>query len=585
MSRRPSRRRARASGARAPVGTSGGTERPRDSNGGSSLAFFALFVAFLGAGFLIYEPALDGAFISDDMHYVRDNPYVHDPSGKNLLEILNPFSVVAIVVENYAPVHLLLHAGEWQAFGTQVRGYHVVNVIVHALACLLLAVLFTRTGVPFPFAALGAALFLVHPANVEAVAWISQLKTSAALLLSLGALLLYTRRPALGTLCFGLALLAKPTAAVVLFFAATLLWAHGASRAKESEESRESSAPGWRWLGVWGVLLVAFAVFELLAFSQTAGRAPPLYEELAVRLRTICAIGLRYLVMAASATGLSAFHETPPSARFDPWWLGSLLVLGLLAARVVVTFRRRSSEAAYWVWAGVSFAPICGLIPLPFPMADRYLYFILPWLIGALLLAAPEFPAVIAGSAERWGLSAARLQVRLRPVALVTLVVLVIAFGFRANARARYWQSAHLLMADAELNYPEGAAAKTRQARRAALAGDIDGVVEALRAAQQRGYNRLDHLLNDPAYARIQGDPSFRALLDDMAREWLERIQRNPRPSQIELRVIAQAQIVLGDLDAAVEAIERALAVDGPIEDDLRQALVNLRLARKRQSN
>ena len=70
-----------------------------------------------------------------------------------------------------------------------------------------------------------------------------------------------------------------------------------------------------------------------------------------------------------------------------------------------------------------------------------------------------------------------------------------------------------------------------------------------------------------------------------MAREWLERIQRNPRPSQIELRGIAQAQIVLGDLDAAVEAIERALAVDGPIEEDLRRDLVNLRLARKRQSN
>ena len=83
--------------------------------------------------------------------------------------------MVARYVENYAPVHLLLHAFEWSLFGENVRGYHLVNLGVHALAALLLAIFFRRTGIPRNAALGAAAIFLVHPANVEAVAWISQL--------------------------------------------------------------------------------------------------------------------------------------------------------------------------------------------------------------------------------------------------------------------------------------------------------------------------------------------------------------------------------------------------------------------------
>ena len=90
-----------------------------------------LFVAFLLGALVIYSPALDGSFISDDEHYVLRNVYVHDLTAENLIAILDPTSVLAVVVENYAPVHVLLHALEWEVFGPAVRGYHVVNVIVH----------------------------------------------------------------------------------------------------------------------------------------------------------------------------------------------------------------------------------------------------------------------------------------------------------------------------------------------------------------------------------------------------------------------------------------------------------------------
>ena len=53
---------------------------------------------------------------------------------------------MTVLVENYAPVHLVLHALEWQFFEAEVFGYHVVNVLLHALAALLLVPVFRRSG-------------------------------------------------------------------------------------------------------------------------------------------------------------------------------------------------------------------------------------------------------------------------------------------------------------------------------------------------------------------------------------------------------------------------------------------------------
>jgi len=537
--------------------------------GVSRAASLLLACACLAAAFAIYAPALDGKFISDDGHYVAQNPYIHDPSVENLIAILNPGSVVALVVENYAPVHLMLHVLEWQLFGESVRGYHVVNVVVHTLACLLWVALLLRWGLGPVAAWLAAGLLLVHPANVEAVAWISQLKTTSAMVLCVGALLAHPRRPGLGALLFGLALLAKPTAAVALFAVAAAGWVRSADR-----EAQEKGDWRWGWVAVWALLLAAFAFAEFWAFNQTAGQAPPIYPELAERFRSICAIALRYLVMASTSWGLSTFHETPPAASWlDPWWLASLPVLAVLAWRLFGMLRERRPEAIFWVWAVVSFAPICGVIPLPFPMADRYLYFILPGLIGGAALALPELSAWLApragldpGVRDAWG----------GKVAIGLCVVLISFFALRSHERARIWRSSEFMMADAELHYPDGAAAQTRKATRAAMAGDVDATVAALRVARARGYNRLDHLLGEPAYASLQSDPRFRAVLLEMAQEWLDRLQLNPSPSQLELRLVAQAHVVLDDLPAAIRAIERALEVEGPISEDLERDLETL---------
>lgn len=536
-----------------------------------------LFVLFFVVCLLAYAPALDGGFISDDEHYVLNNRFVHDLTFDNVLAILDPTGTPAKLVENYAPVHLLLNALTWQLFELETTGYHVVNIAFHALASVLLVLVFRASAISRIPALLGGAFFLLHPANVEAVAWISQLKTPSALVLALLAMMMQRRRPLVAAALFALALFAKPTAAVALFVLAIGTWQASSNQTRGRPEG-VLRAP-WAWLGVWALVLVAFAVAEFWAFNQTAGQAPVLYTDTIVRLRTVCAVALRYLIMSITSSGLSTFQE-PPAADswFDLWWLGSLAALGLLAWRTWVTIKTGRTEALYWIWAIVSFAPICGVIPLPFPMADRYLYFILPGLIGAVLLMGREHMSEILARVSAYVAAPTATRV------LVAMTVVWLAvFATRVHARAPVWVTGFSMMADAEAHYPQGMAAQTRIAQRLARAGDAEGTVRALRAAHARGYNRVDHLFQDPGYNLVREDPLFVAFMSELASEWIDRYESIDQPSQHEYLAMAQAYIAIGNVDEAIRKIEAAVEIKGPITQELEDSLRNLKREKRFQ--
>jgi hypothetical protein len=528
----------RGSGAR-----DGGARAPR--RGSAEVGpggWLLLFAVFLGAALQVYGPALDGPFLSDDFHYVAENTYVHDLTLDNVAVLLDPTGTVAIDIVNYSPVQLLVHALVWQAVGTETFGHHLVNVVLHALASVLLVALFLQTGVPRLAALFAGGFFLLHPANVEAVAWISQLKTTLSLVLSVGALLAWARRPGLASGLFALALLAKPTAAAVLPAALLLDW------------TREDRVR-WRWLALQAAAFAAFAAVEFGAHQRTGAAEATLYETPLLLVRTIAAIGARYLAMAASSWGTSAFHDPDPArSLLDPWWLASLPLAGLLVWRILVVARRRAVELVWWTWAAVSFGPISQIFPFLYPMGDRYLYFILPGLIGGVLGLGVE---AVARVPEGKRLPAIRVSV-------VAGAMLLAVFGMLSHGRAGIWRSNAFLVADAAAHYPDGVAASLLAAKRAALAADADGAVAALRRAHERGFHRFEQLEADPGYAAVRDDPAFRALVREMAATWIASAERKPEPTQAELQSLARAYIARGELEQALEALERGVALGGP---------------------
>jgi hypothetical protein len=525
-----------------------------------------LCAVFLGAALVVYQPAFDGPFVSDDIHYVSNNDYVHELSVANLLEILHPTGSATIAIVNYSPVQILLHALAWRAFGSETTGHHVVNVFFHVTASVLLVALFLATGIPRAAAVLGGACFLLHPANVEAVAWISQLKSSSALVLSLAALLAFPRRPALGTVFFALALLAKPNAAYALPVAILFAWTRG-------------GAIRWRWFAISGALFAGFAVAEFAVHQRAGAAEGALYETPLALVLTVMSLAARYIAMAATSFGVSTFHEPAPvHSPLDPWWIASLVALTLLGLRTVSVLRRRRPESVYWAWALISFGPVSQIFPFLYPLADRYLYFILPGLLGGALLAGVDGIAWLARFLEaRAGVAPERTRARAQQFAVALGVACCVLFAVRSVERAEVWKSPSRVVADAARNYPNGVSASLLRARRAAQFGDVDGAVAAVRAAKARGYNRFEQLLGDPALAPVRADPRFQAVVREMAGDWIASLGRKSNLTQHDLRLLAAAHFARGEYRDAIAVVERALALDGPLHDSLQRDLRDLR--------
>ncbi len=153
------------------------------------------FLILITVGFLIFLPAMHGGWLWDDSLYIVDNPFIHSPDGywKAWLN-LNPLG--SHYAGNYNPLTTFVEWMEWRFWGNDTFGYHLVNVALHLTSALLLWRLFARLG--FAFAWVGAMIFLVHPIQVESVAWISELKNTLSLpplLMAMLAWLDYEEKP------------------------------------------------------------------------------------------------------------------------------------------------------------------------------------------------------------------------------------------------------------------------------------------------------------------------------------------------------------------------------------------------------
>jgi len=527
-----------------------------------------LYAAFAALAFFVYGPALHGEFLSDDAGYLTTNPYTQSLTPGSVRVILDPWGDAAAFTGNYAPVHLLAEAARWRVFGTHTTGYHVVNVLGHALCALLLVPLLRRSGLSREVSVFGGLFFLLHPALAEVVAWISQLKTILCLMLGLGALLLHPRRPALAAALFVLAILAKASAAFALPPAAYFAW--------RRSQLPESEPPRWGWLAVWALAFVLYSSPQIFAFQKAAESPPQLGADAAESLRTVVAIGARYLAMAATSYGASAFQH-PPAARspLDPWWLAGLALGAGIAIRFVRTLRKRHEEAGYWIWAAAGYAPISQLFPFLYPMADRYLYVVLPGLLGAIALAATRFESRVATTGE----APARAPWHSAAAAAMACAVLL-GFAVRTHARAAVFRNNTTLMLDSALHYPQGLSANLLRAQGAAQAGDAAGAAEAIDRAAALGFDSFFVAETDPALAPVRQDPRVRAAIGELAGRWIEVAKRRGYAAPRMLLLWAQAHQVRGEWPEAEAVLERALEAPGPLEPELRKQLEEVRQRR-----
>ena len=394
------------------------------------------------------------------------------------------------------------------------------------------------------------------------------MKTLAAMVLALGALLLQGRRPVLAALLFALALLSKALAVFALPVAVAAVWCGPARGA----DARRRLA----WLGLWLAAFAFYAGPQWHTFQRLGETEIALHPDPVVAARTIVSFLARYLAMAFGGYGLSAFHDPPRALSWlDPWWLAGLCALVLFGARAVRTALRREPEAVYWAWALGGWIPISQLFVFTYPLGDRYLYVPLPGLVGAALLAGGGAWTALRARLAASGRTPA--AARLEGFALAASVAWVVAFAAMVPGRAALWRSEQLLFLDSARHYPDGIPALILRAMRAGERGDAEGAAAALARAREKGYDQFMALDLVGSFEPIRRQPRFLAARADLAGLWLSRHARRSDPNQAELRVAALAHLARGEREEALRALEAAQAKGGPFQADVEQRLQQLR--------
>jgi len=169
--------------------------------------------------FLVYQPAWHAGFIWDDDAHVT-KPELRSPAG------LGRIWIQLGATHQYYP---LFHSAFWvehRLWGDWSPAYHLVNIGVHAVLALLLVRVLRQLEIPGAW--LAAAIFALHPIEVESVAWVSELKNTLSGVFYLSASLVYLdfdrdRRRGSYALAFGLFVLGLMSKTVIATLPAALL--------------------------------------------------------------------------------------------------------------------------------------------------------------------------------------------------------------------------------------------------------------------------------------------------------------------------------------------------------------------------
>jgi len=321
----------------------------------------------------LYWPATGNEFVDyDDGMYVTANPRI--PQGLTRENVAWAFTTTEAT--NWHPLTWLSHLLDAEMFGLKPSGHHATSIVLHALTAALLFLLLQRATGSTGASLAAAALFAVHPLNVQSVAWVSERKNVLSTffwLLALGAYGAWARKPRLLryvalVACFALSLMAKPMA-VTLPFTLLLLdyWPLG----------RFPLGQRRLWLEKLPLFAMA-AAGSVLTYRVQHEAGSMVHTEaitLGARLANATWSYLAYLGYAIWPSRLAAFYPHLESAL--PVWR---VVLAAAALAVVTLglwwFRARAQpQLTGWLWYLGTLVPVIGLVQVGTQaMADRYVY-------------------------------------------------------------------------------------------------------------------------------------------------------------------------------------------------------------------
>ncbi len=380
----------------------------------------------------LYNPVNRHPFVNyDDDRYVTENAHIHN--GVNRDTIIWAFS--STEQGNWHPLTWMAHALDYQLFHQNPAGHHFTSVLIHAANAVLLFLFLmyaTRRLGPSLFV---AALFALHPINVESVAWVAERKNVLCTFFFFAALIAYCwyarkpdwRRYLAFTGLFVLGLMSKPMVITLPFVLLVLdYWPLGRIRAGQGDEPHAPLSK----LVVEKIPLLALSAASavITMHAQRAGGAvrSTVQFSLGVRLENATVAYATYLWKMIWPSHLAPIYPHP-GGSLAAWQVGTSALVLLAVTGVALKFRARRYLLTGWLWFLGTLVPVIGLVQVgDQAMADRYAY--IP-LVGI-------FIAIAWGLADLADSKQIGLIVRVIPAACVLL-----ALSFATNRQLSYWSS------------------------------------------------------------------------------------------------------------------------------------------------
>ena len=329
----------------------------------------------------------------DDPDHVFENPMVVE--GLTLDGVAWALGVAADPTHDgylswplrWEPLRLawLSHMADVSLFGLWAGGHHIVNVLLHATNAVLVLALGCRLGLRLPAALVVAAVFAVHPAQVESVAWVSERKTVLSMCFMLLSVLAYLRWRAAsgGRSSFGwlfawnalgvLAILAKPLA-VTLPCVLLLLDYAPLGRGRGPNPAAWLAAAA-RCVGEKLPLLMCAGLDA--AWTVVSQRAMGAFESLPLveRLAHAVVAYATYLRVFFWPVDLGCVHPHPGMPGVATFLAAAAVLLAMTAVCIAAARSGRPRALVGWCWFLGTLVPMIGVVTVGLNgWSDRYLY-------------------------------------------------------------------------------------------------------------------------------------------------------------------------------------------------------------------
>jgi tetratricopeptide (TPR) repeat protein len=527
-----------------------------------------LSLLLAAATLAFYNPITRNQFVDfDDRSYILKNWHVQ--SGLTWATV--KWSFTTFYQGNWHPLTWLSHALDCQFFHLNPVGHHYTSVLLHTACAVLLFLLLRRATESAWSSLIVAALFALHPINVESIAWAAERKNVLSMLFFLLALHAYDRYARGGarylywlvTAFFSLGLMAKPQIVTLPFV--LLLWDYwplqrmGAqSKAPDSgaDSGAEALPPASARRSFFFLVLEKLPLFILAAadavvtvIAQHAGNTVRTLSEvpLSVRLENVLVSYVRYLGKALWPFPLVPMYPRPESTLPAGQVVAALALL-LLISVFVIYWRDRRYLLVGWFWFLGTLVPMIGIVTVgDQAMADRYaylpfigLFIAVVWTLGALL-SEHRVPGL-------WPASAAAL----------VIISLIIGLGCLTYRQIGYWHDNEKLWRYTLSVTNRNFVAHNNLALALRDQGRSDEAIAEFRTGMALHNYAPDQMLDLAAYELQVGHP--REAID--ACNAAERASADPMIKAAAWAETGQAQMQLRQYDHAAENFQSALRLN-----------------------